>query len=236
MTKNVNIDIEYVYVEMVFDRKDKANNYEVISGLLQGIKIDKGSTFVLLHGKKGATNIVNSKFYDIMTIEVRHSDHKDMTYLTESDSDQALGLGQLNTIYNDLLKNTAFVPNKEDNDLISVSKYINVPKNYYGETPTNSSNITNNNFNQHYSSGVGNFVNNQHVKNVTTVLNKKEKIVPFIFNRTKTKKPNKQSLSQMQIKIDQINKGEFICTIPEIPEDIDTDTKNLYEDPSVFYM
>ena len=95
--------IEYIYVEMVFNPKGKLNKYDVISGLLQGIKIHLGSTFILLHGKKGATNVVNLAFYDIMTVEVRHKEYKDMTHLTTKDSDQKFALNLLNTLHKDFL-------------------------------------------------------------------------------------------------------------------------------------
>jgi hypothetical protein len=218
VTKKVSIDIEYVYVEMVL------NEREIISGLLQGIITTDNLTFVLLHGKGNSTNIVNLKFYNIMTIEVRHTTYKNMTHLTIKDSDQKFALNLLNVLYNDLLKNG--FEQDEVEGLIDVSKYVNTPN----LEPVNL-NTTNNNFNQNSSR-----VNNTGVINC---INKKKEIVPCFFSRTETKKPNKTHLVLIQEKIDQINKGEFKCKIPETFENFNKETKsidNLYENSNPYWL
>lgn len=224
--QNKSTDIEYVYVEMVLNQEDK---YEVVPGLLQGIKVKEGSTFILLHGKKDITNIINLKFYNVMTIEVLHKNHKDMTYLTTSEDDQRLAMDILNNVYENLLGNGFAL--KKDKDLINVLSYINVPEEYYKGTIINSkgnSSIQDKSTHIQYNS-VGGFANNNINKSFQS--NKKKELVPSIFSRAESKKPSKNSLALMQTKIDQINLGKFDCDLPEIPEDLDDqDLINLYED------
>jgi hypothetical protein len=228
--QNKNIDIEYVYIEMVLNQEDK---YEVISGLLQGIKTKEGSTFILLHGKKDITNIINLKFYNVMTIEVLHKDHKDMTFLNSSADDQKLALGILNKVYEELLKNNFAL--EKDEDLINILNYINVPEEYYKGTITKSkeNNSIQSKSTHTQCNGVGNFANSDANKSLHTP-NKKKELVPSIFNRTKSKRPSKASLDLMQKKIDQINLGEFKCDLPYTlgnPDEKtnDKDALNLYE-------
>ena len=230
MTKVIqskNIDIEYVYVEMVLNQEDK---YEVVPGLFQGIKIKEGSTFILLHGKKDVTNIINLKFYNIMTVEVLHKEHKDMTYLTTSIEDQKAALCILNTAYNKLLESN-FVSEK-DSDLINITNYINVPEEYYESTINNLKNVRDKSTHIQYN-GVGNFAN---TNNSFQTQNKKKELVPSILSRNGSKKPSKNSLALMQTKIDQINLGKFEQKLPEILEDIDDqDTTNLYDETNLHW-
>ena len=234
MTKtiqNKDTDIEYIYVEMVLNQQDK---YEVVPGLLQGIKEKEGSTFILLYGKKDITNIINLKFYNVMTIEILHKEHKDMTYLTNSADDQKSALDILSKVYEKLLGNN-FASEKEGN-LIDILGYTNVPEEYYKGTVVS---LKGNNSTQDKSthiqySGVGNFVNGNINKSFQTV-NKKKELVPSIFSRTGSKKPSKNSLILMQKKIDQINLGNFQCDLPDTPKDLikktnNQDVINLYND------
>ena len=208
-------DIEYVYVEMVLNQDDK---YEIVPGLLQGIKVKEGSTFVLLHGKKDITNITNLKFYNVMTVEVLYKDHKDMTYFTISAEDQKAALGILNNIYEELLKNNLAL--EKDGDLINIKGYTNVPEEYYEGTIKN---IKDKSTHIQYN-GVGNFANNRSFQ----TLNKKKELVPSIFSRAESKKPSKNSLVIMQTKIDQINLGKFEQELPETLKDVDE--TNLYDE------
>lgn len=234
MTKeaqNKNTNIEYVYVEMVLNQEDK---YEVVPGLLQGIIVKEGSTFILLHGKKNVTNIINLKFYNVMTIEVLHKEHKDMTYLTVSADDQKSALSILNQVYEKLLEND--FASEKDGDLINILKYTNVPEEYYKGTITNLKgvNSTQDKSTHIQYNGVGSFANNDINKSFQT-LNKKKELAPSIFSRIGSKKPSKNSLILMQKKIDQINFGNFQCDLPDIPEDLtkkidDRDVMNLYND------
>lgn len=230
--KDINTSIKYIHVEMVSDQGNKCDGYKIISGLLQGIKIKGNITFILLYGKKEVTNVINLKFYDIMTVEVLYTDRKDMTHFTIRNDDQKLALRMLIDVHKEILKSN--IVHDNDEDLIDVSKYIDVPEDYCNDIIE-----TTNLLNKSLYSGVGDFANTHvgHPTVLQTVLNKKKEIVPSIFGRVKSKKPSKDCLSLLQEKINQINDGKFKCILPEIPEDFNNrikeknrDTKNLYEE------
>lgn len=237
MIHGTGTDIEYVYVEMVLS---KSHKYEVVSGMFQGIKEKEGVTFILLHGKKDVTNIVSLRYYNIMTIEVLHTDHKDMTYLTIKDEDQKAGFLILTNIYKDLLDG-AF-GKYEDNGIINTKKYTNVPEGCSGSTVIDKDNTNDRSINiQYRDRGVGNFANNTNkvINNSSTNYQTyKKEIVPSIFARTGTKKPTKLALELMQIKIDQINDGNFKCVLPKTPEDPledEPDVVNAYEENNLHW-
>ena len=225
--------IEYVYIEMVLKQNDK---YEVIPGLLQGIKEKEGSTFVLLHGKKDITNIINLKFYNIMTIEVLREKQKDMIYFKINLDDQKIALITINKVFNELIQNNYF--DDKDIDLINITKYTNVPEDYYDGTiikPKTTSIIQT----KPIHSGVGDFANTR--TNTTAFsANKTEELEPSFFNRTKTKKPSKSCLLLIQEKIDQINIGKFDCKLPEIldkpVERAGQEEPNMYEETNYCWM
>ena len=243
--QNIDADTEYVYVEMALTgNRNKISTYEIISGLLKGIKTKDNSTYILLHGKKDATNIANLKFYNIMTIEVRHKEHKNMTHLTVKESDQRLAIKTLNAIYVGLLKNN-FGANK-DGSLVDIKKYINVPDEYYvnnlSSKPTHLSSKSTPDYSRAldrtpaYNTSYNR--NNNIATRITGNVNVKKKLVPSIFSRLNgSKKPSKNQLSSMQKKIDLINSGKFKCNLPKTIEDLDGDKgTNLYEDPNMFWM
>lgn len=218
------IDIEYVYVEMVLNKERK---YEVVSGMFQGMKVRDGATFILLHGKKDVTNIINLRYYNIMTIEILHKDHKDMTYLTMKDDDQKAALLMLGSVYKTLLEDN--LGQNKDGDLINVSRYTNVPEECGGTVVKQHSQDKSTHIQYN---GVGNFANRSDTSAYRAQTKKKE-IVPTVFNRSAgSKKPNKTSLELMREKIDQINDGNFECALPELigATEEDDDITNTYDE------
>ena len=233
MVKAAGHDIEYVYVEMVLNKEHK---YEVVSGMFQGIKVRDGATFVLLHGKKDVTNIINLRYYNVMAIEILHKDHKDMTYLTMKDDDQKAALIMLNKVYKNLLEDN--LGQGREGDLINVSRYTNIPEDRGGNTVTKQYSQQDKSTHIQYN-GVGNFANRSNNNTSTYKPTKKKEIVPTVFNRsTGSKKPSKASLELMQGKIDQINDGNFKCVLPKLigatEEDNDA-TTNMYDDPNLHW-
>lgn len=225
MVKASGTAIEYVYVEMVLNKERK---YEVISGMLQGIKVRDGATFVLLHGDKDVTNIINLRYYNIMTIEILHKDHKDMTYLTMKDDDQKAALVMLSSVYKKLLEDN--LGQGREGDLINVSRYTNIPEDRGGKTVTKQYSQQDKTTHIQYN-GVGDFASRSGNNTSTYTSTKKKEIVPTVFNRTTSKKPSKASLYLMREKIDQINDGTFEGVLPKLIVDTEEDeesTTNMY--------
>ena len=232
MVKAAGHDIEYVYVEMVLNKEHK---YEVVSGMFQGIKVRDGATFVLLHGKKDVTNIINLRYYNVMAIEILHKDHKDMTYLTMKDDDQKAALIMLNKVYKNLLEDN--LGQGREGDLINVSRYTNIPEDRGGNTVTKQYSQQDKTTHIQYN-GVGNFANNRN-GSASTYKSTKKEIVPTVFNRSAgSKKPSKSSLELMREKIDRINDGNFECVLPKLigaTEEDDADTTNIYEQDNLHW-
>lgn len=233
MVKDAGTTIEYVYIEMVLNKEHK---YEVISGMFQGIKVRDGSTFILVHGKKDVTNIINLRYYNIMTIEILHKDHKDMTYLTMKDDDQKAALVMLSSVYKKLLEDN--LGQEREGDLINVSRYTNIPEDRGGNTVTKQYSQQDKTTHIQYN-GVGDFANRTRNNTSTYNSTKKKEIVPTVFNRTTgSKKPSKASLELMREKIDLINDGNFECVLPKLigaTEEDDDDTTNMYNQENLHW-
>lgn len=232
MVRSASTEIEYVYVEMVLNKEHK---YEVVSGMFQGIKVKDVATFILLHGKKDITNIVNLRYYNIMTIEILHKDHKDMTYLTMSSDDQKVALVMLGGVYKNLLEDN--LGQGKEGDLINISRYTNIPEDRGGNTVVKQYSQQDKSTHIQYN-GVGNFANNRS-DSASTYRSTKKEIVPTVFNRSEgSKKPSKSSLELMRGKIDQINDGNFKCVLPELigaTEEDNDYTTNIYDQDNLHW-
>jgi hypothetical protein len=202
-------NIYYVYLEMVLNKEAK---YDVISGLFKGIMEVGGNTLVLLHGLKNSTDVLNLKYYNIMSIEERTGDYKNMLYLQAEANDQNTALSTLQTMYKELIAAGRGLIN--DGKIIDVNKYTNVPKEFLEGKPIGGTAGTGGN-------GVGNF-SNPGTRYVATGSNyTKQPVIkkdpePFIIKRTKNKKPTKAMLALMEEKIQQIREGTFEQELPEI--------------------
>jgi len=207
--------IDYVYLEMILN---KENNYEVVSGLFKGIVEQKGDKFVLLHGLKDSTNVLNLKFYNIMTIEERTDDFKNMTYLTAKKVDQNLALTMLEAFY-EKFTDAGYVL-KNDPVIIDVKKFTEVPDEYLEGKPTSSGTA------QSSSSGVGSFASSgKNYSRATSTYTKpdaKKDPEPTVFGRVKGKKPAKNALENLQEKLNQIREGAFEPVLPETLGDVES--------------
>ena len=208
----------YVYLEMILNKDLK---YDVVSGLFKGVIEKNGDKFILLHGLKDSTNVLNLKFYNIMTIEELEDDYKNMTYLTAEDVDQNLAVELVEKIYSNLL--SAGIGLENDPRILDVKKFSNVPKEYTEgkpiEKPAHTTTTT-------PTTGVGSFVNpniryNSYGGTYTKTQVKSEP-EPAVLGRTLNKKPLKASLDLMEEKINQIMLGTFKPVLPEtLGEDAD---------------
>lgn len=207
----------YVYLEMILNKDSK---YDVVAGLFKGIIEKNDEKFILLHGLKESTNVLNLKFYNIMTIEELEDDYKNMTYLTAEDIDQSLATEMVEKIYSDMITNNYGLEN--DPRILDIKKFTNVPKEYTEGKPIEKSTSTTG----ATSTGVGSFVNtttryNNFAGTYTKTAVKAEP-EPAVLGRTQNKKPLKAALDLMEEKINQIMEGTFNPVLPEtMGEDAD---------------
>jgi hypothetical protein len=206
---------KYVYIEMILN---KESSYDVVAGLFKGIYEKENETFILLHGLKNATHALNLKYYNIMMIEERVPDYKNMVFLNSSDVDQTNALQMLAGHYETLTAAGYVVPN--DPKILDTEKYTDVPEEYLKEQPVGATKNTSNvngvgNYaapGTHYVAGqVNNFVKKAYVKPDPE---------PTTFTRTKTKKPTPEQLSELIEKIGQIMAGTYDAILPpNLPAD-----------------
>lgn len=221
--------VRYAYVEMILNKETK---YDVIAGLFKGIVEKDGASFILLHGLKGATAVLNTDFYNIMSIEVLEEDYKYMTYLTCESTDQELAFQMLDELYADFMKHDFGL--KNDPTIIDIEKYSEVPKDYLDGKPLNKTAAASGT----QAGGVGSFANSPktYARNNSVagygVTNVKKDPEPATFGRTESKKPTKTALDLMQEKIDQIKAGTFEYQLPETlgGEDAGTADDDGYDD------
>ena len=201
----------YVYLEMILNKDSK---YDVIAGLFKGIVEKDGDKFILLHGLKDSTNVLNLKYYNIMMVEELEDDYKNMMYLNAEESDQKMAMEAVEKIYASLLAGGRGLAN--DPRILDISKFSDVPKEYVEGKPlekstTSTSSTTN--------SGVGTFANpnTRYVGNSGTYTKTVVKAdpEPSILGRTHNKKPLKAMLDLMEEKIDQIMAKNFEPILPE---------------------
>ena len=212
-TTQVACKTKYVYLEMILNKDSK---YDVISGIFKGITEKNGDKFILLQGLKNSTNVLNIKFYNIMTIEDLEEDYKNMTYLTAEDTDQIIALSTVEKFYHDFL--VAGYGLENDSTILDISKFSSIPKEYTEEKAVEK--LTNSAF------GAGSYVSpsnryTDHAGTYTKTAVKAEP-EPRVLGRSDSKKPSKNTLDIMEDKINQIMLGTFNPILPPtIGEDSD---------------
>jgi len=207
----------YVYLEMILNKDTK---YDVIAGLFKGIIEKDDDKFILLHGLKDSTSVLNLKFYNIMMIEELEDDYKNMMYLNSEDSDQKMAMEEVEKLYSKMLE--AGMGLENDPRILDIKKFKNVPKEYVEGRPLEKPATA------HTTSGVGSFANpniryagagGTYAKTVV-----KADPEPSVLGRSQNglKKPMKASLDIMEEKINQIMAGTFVPVLPEtMGEDVD---------------
>lgn len=231
--------IKYVYIEMIMDKDSK---YDVISGLFKGIIERDGDKFILLHGPKEAVNVLNTRFYNIMSIEELDSEYKNMTYLTSEENDQKEAIKKVEELYDLLILSDYGL--KNDQRIINVIKYTDVPKEYIDGEPVKTTDLysapKNNNSVITYPPVVSYNYNNNVNANVNKTAVKKEP-EPTLFGRALSKRPTKSMLDIMESKIEQIMSKTYVHELPkidfvEIDDDDDDDKTKVSESLSKRYI
>lgn len=198
--------VDYLYLEMILDRESK---FDVVSGLFKGIIEKENQIFIALHGVKGATNVLNLKFYNIMTIEILEEDYRNMAYLTDGKDDQTVGLAMVKSVYKQMIEEKRNFPN--DERIIDISTYKDVPKAYLDGKEIDSG-VTNGTYRSPINKHVTGYPQNNSIP-------PKKDLTPEFFKRTKAKKPDKERLAALQEKLDQILAGKFEPNLPEIDKE-----------------
>jgi hypothetical protein len=221
----------YVYLEMILNKDSK---YDVVAGLFKGIVEKDADKFILLHGLKDSTNVLNLKFYNIMMVEELEEDYKNMIYLNSEESDQKMAMEEVEKLYAKLLLAGGGLEN--DPRILDIKKFRDVPKEYIEGKPLEKSATTHTTTNN----GVGSFANpNSRYVGAAGTYTKtvvKADPEPAVFGRTQNKKPLKAALDLMEEKINQIMAGTFAPILPEtMGEDADgtgvaedTEDENYY--------
>jgi hypothetical protein len=205
---------KYVYIEMILNKDTK---YDVVAGLFKGIIEKDDDKFILLHGLKESTNVLNLKFYNIMMIEELEDDYKNMMYLNLEESDQKTAMEEVEKLYAKLLAAGKGLEN--DPRILDITKFKDVPKEYIEGKPIEKS--TGTNVTTTTNNGVGSFANpaTRYVSGAGTYTRTAVKAdpEPAVLGRSQTglKKPLKASLDLMEEKINQIMAGTFVPVLPE---------------------
>jgi hypothetical protein len=201
---------DYVYIEMIFD--DPKKN-DVLSGLFRGIIEREGQTFIALKGLGSCTNLVALDFYNIMTIEAREKEYRNMAYCTHTPEDQAKAFGMLEAHHKAYLD--AGYAIKKGGAIIDDSKFTNVPKEMGGkELTAKISSGTGS-----YSTGHTRYTNPTHVNGAYTQTTVKPDPTPGVIKRSKTNKPTKAQLTELSTLLDAIKAGDHELELPETPGD-----------------
>jgi hypothetical protein len=225
--------VRYVYIEMILNKETK---YDVVAGLFKGIVEKAGEIFILLHGLKNATAVLNTKFYNIMSLEVMEEEYKNMTYLTSEVSDQELANQMLSELNILLLDNDFGM--KNDTKIIDIEKYQDVPVDYKDGKPINKDDAAAG----AKASGVGSFAapGTRYQPPASGVLYSKTNATkdpePSIFSRSTTKKPAKANLELMREKIEHIMAGDYEHELPETVGDVpvNKDAKTADDDDDYY--
>lgn len=217
---------KYVHLEMVLNKDTK---YDVVSGLLKGI-VEKGDEkFILLHGLKDSTNVLNLKFYNIMTVEQLSDDYRNMMFLTHEESDQTVALESVESFYKELVAAGKVLGN--DPTILDIEKYEGVPKEYLEGKPIEK-NVTSST-----TTVAGSYTApcSRYTAAGTTTYTKtavKKDPEPTLLSRTSSKKPTKAVLDLMEEKITQIMAGTYIPVLPDTMDE-DEDGKGVADDNDV---
>lgn len=216
-TTQITCKTNYVYLEMILNKDSK---YDVVAGLFKGIIEKDDDKFILLHGLKDSTNVLNLKFYNIMMIEELEADYKNMMYLNLEASDQKDALERVEELYDRMILANMGIEN--DPRILDIKKLKNVPKEYIEGKPIEKESgihTTSPNSVGSFANPVTHYAGSSGVYSKTTAKIEPE---PAVFNRSNSKKPLKSTLDLMEEKINQIMAGGFKPTLPEtMGEDAD---------------
>lgn len=192
--------IKYVEIE-VLGNKDNDN---VIRGLLSGFSIENGAVFIRLVESNNSTLYTNMDCYSIVLIKAVFEESIAQTFglATKSDKEKSID------VIKDLvlkLRNEGLV---DKDGFIDITKYTNVPEKYLPKG-TSVNNVFGLKDAAKKKTDKGSVTTATNIVNKPTVYVKPEKKITYI--RRKTKKPSKEFLKVLRLKVKDIVNGVYLA-------------------------
>jgi hypothetical protein len=210
--------INYVAVEVI-DKRSTTRDCVVVGGLFKGIvkKEDdskKEHIYLLFEGPKGATDLYNLTFWNMMSVTVMGPEQKIMLFLTKDEDDQKDALDILEKVINVFVEEKRML--KNDPGIIDITTYKNIPTTGFGKKV-----IKDGRTEETTSYGVGGSKSTTSSTGTSTPAYgyQKKEPKPFFFERTKGKKPDKTQLEDLIQKLDEIKAGSFEAQIPPLEKE-----------------
>lgn len=195
--------LRYAIVELVGE-KGTANSIE--KGLFKGIKSTSTIDFLWVKTGNSVARSCNLEFYNILSIETYDGDVKTFTFFMADEEEQKKAREAIDNVTAKL----KYAIDGEDNELIDVEKFTDVPDNFGSHSSNNK------NFNKTANVVGSTGYNPTGLYNKTDYTPyKRRDPEPFPFKRD-TKKPTKAALRKMRSKLDMIMKGEYEYKLPEV--------------------
>jgi len=210
--------IKYVIVEMIRNDPSTPVVSAIKKGLFKGIKCEEGNAdqkiFVLLENADGVIYILNTEYYNVLSVERSDGVYKYVTFFQAHKSDQDLGY--------DLLASTVVKLSSEnktlaaDSNIIDTKEYEGIPALF--KTKSKDSNMktgASSNFNnerQHSSAAT-----HQKFRNDRKTYDNKPP-EPKEFKRN-GRKLNTNTINKMREKIVKLLDGEIEPRVPKLDED-----------------
>ncbi|RLF88111.1 hypothetical protein DRN34_00040 [Thermococci archaeon] len=231
--------LKYVYVELI---STEGSKFDVVRGLFSGFKSkvedDKekeGDEFFLLYHEKAGptvtskvqpvTSLYNTKYYDIMHIEILKNDVKELVFMTKEEEDQQKAYNMLVDVVKEMLEEKRMY--KDDEGIIDVATYNSIPTDRASADDDVKS--TDTTATRRRTAACG-YNTNAGFNNYTHSYQKKEPEMTML-KRTKGRKPSKVALERMWAKLDEITEGVFEPKLPELQGDDEVeeteDNKNM---------
>ncbi len=209
-------DIKYVAVEMI--NKDDRDASAVIAGLFKGVKIRKNETtaadetFFMVHDEKDSTFVLNNEFHNVISIEILSEADKAMTYFMMTEEDQITAASMLSNIIKDLAKKKMVLEN--DSTMVDISKFKDVPENILkGNSTATKAGAHKAGASTYSSTKIG---TNTPYTPVAPYVRKES--TPHLWKR-RSRKPTKEALMTLALKVSAIETGKLKIKIPKLPED-----------------
>jgi len=208
--------IKYVITEMIHNDPDTPVINAVKKGLFKGIKCEEAGddqkVFILLESADGAIDILNTEYYNVLSVERSDGVSKYITFFQAHESDQDLG--------RDLLANTVVKLNEEDkttaadSNIVDTKMYEDIPALFKAQDKGTSAGI-NRATNKKFHSPAATHDRFQHNRRHTVAIKPPE---PKAIKRT-GRRPNTKTIEKMRDRIMKLLDDDAEPYIPKLSEE-----------------